>query len=423
MNTLRQIWNVPELRNAVLFVIGMLIIFRFVAAIPLPGVDPVALKAFLDENPLLGLVSLFSGGGLERFSLLAIGIAPYITASIIIQLLTMIVPALERLSKEGEYGKGKITQYTRYLTVPLAMIQGYGVIALLRQSSQQIFLNTDALSIAIMILTMTAGTIFMMWLGELISEKKVGNGISLLIFAGIVSGLPGLLSSLQTIDSSQVVGVISFTAALLLLVAFIVFVADAQRNVPVQYAKQVRGSRLTGGSETHLPLKINQAGMIPIIFAVSIILFPPTIAQFFLQARSTWVVHASEFVIRFFSNQLYNGIVFFVLVMAFTYFYTAIIFKPAEVAENIQKQGGFIPGIRPGSPTAEYLAKTMSKIVLPGALFLAVIATIPQVVQAGTGITNLSFSGASVLIVVGVVIEIFKQIKAQMTMRDYDDII
>ncbi len=423
MNTLRQIWKLPELRNAVLFVIAMLVIFRLVASIPLPGIDVLALKNFLQQNPLLGLVSLFSGGGLKRFSILALGIAPYITSSIILQLLTMIVPALERLSKEGEYGRGKITQYTRYLTVPLAAIQGYGVIALLRQSSQQIFSHTDALAIAIMIVVLTAGTIFMMWLGELISEKKIGNGVSLLIFAGIVAGLPSLLSSLQALDSSQIVGAVIFGIALLVFVAFIVFVSDAQRNIPVQYAKQMRGGRLSGGSDTHLPLKVNQAGMIPIIFAVSIVLFPPTIAQFFLKAKTPLVVHASEYVIRFFSNHLYNGIVFFILVMAFTYFYTSIIFKPTEIAENVQKQGGFIPGIRPGAPTAQYLETTMNKIVLPGALFLAIIATLPQVVQAATGVTSLSFSGASVLIVVGVVIEIFKQIKAQMTMRDYDEFI
>ncbi|MEK7103510.1 MAG: preprotein translocase subunit SecY [Patescibacteria group bacterium] len=423
MNTLRQIWKLPELRNAVLFVIAILVLFRFVAAIPLPGIDAVALKAFLDQNPLLGLVSLFSGGGLESFSILALGIAPYITASIIVQLLTMIVPALERLSKEGEQGRGKITQYTRYLTVPLAAIQGYGIIALLRQSSSQIFTHTDALTIAIMITVLTAGTIFMMWLGELISEKKIGNGISLLIFAGIVAGLPSLLGSLQALDSSQIVGAVIFGIALLVFVAFIVFVSDAQRNIPVQYAKQQRGGRLSAGSETHLPLKVNQAGMIPIIFAVSILLFPPTIAQFFLKAKTPFVVDASEFVIRFFSNQLYNGIVFFILVVAFTYFYTSIIFKPTEIAENVQKQGGFIPGIRPGVPTAQYLETTMQKIVLPGALFLAIIATLPQVVQAATGVTSLSFSGASVLIVVGVVLEIFKQIKAQMTMRDYDEFI
>lgn len=423
MNTLRQIWKLPELRNAVLFVIGILILFRFVASIPLPGIDIDALKSFLQANPLLGLVSMFSGGGLEKFSILALGIAPYITSSIIIQLLTMIVPSLERLSKEGEYGRGKITQYTRYLTVPLAAIQGYGIIALLRQSSQQIFTHTDALSIAIIITVLTAGTIFMMWLGELISEKKIGNGVSLLIFAGIVAGLPSLLSSLQTLDSSQIVGAVIFAIALLVFVAFIVFVSDAQRNIPVQYAKQMRGGRLAGGSDTHLPLKVNQAGMIPIIFAVSIVLFPPTIAQFFLKAKTPLLVHGAEFVIRFFNNHLYNGIVFFLLVVAFTYFYTSIIFKPTEIAENVQKQGGFIPGIRPGTPTADYLSTTMNKIVLPGALFLAIIATLPQVVQYGTGITSLSFSGASVLIVVGVVIEIFKQIKAQMTMRDYDEFI
>lgn len=423
MNTLRQIWKLPELRNAVLFVVAILVLFRFVAAIPLPGVDPIALKAFLDQNPLLGMVSLFSGGGLEKFSILALGIAPYITSSIILQLLTMIVPALERLSKEGEAGRAKITQYTRYLTVPLAVIQGYGVISLLRQSGQQIFTHTDALSVAIIITVLTAGTIFMMWLGELISEKKIGNGISLLIFAGIVAGLPSLLSSLQTLDSSQIVGAIIFGISLLVFVAFIVFVSDAQRNIPVQYAKQMRGGRLSGGSESHLPLKVNQAGMIPIIFAVSIVLFPPTIAQFFLKAKTPMVVNAAEQVILFFNNQFYNGIVFFILVVAFTYFYTSIIFKPTEIAENVQKQGGFIPGIRPGAPTAEYLSLTMNKIVLPGALFLAVVATLPQVVQYATGITSLSFSGASILIVVGVVIEIFKQIKAQMTMRNYDEFI
>ena len=416
-----QIWKIKDLRKSILFVLAMLIIFRIAAHIPIPGIDQAALSSFFASNQLLGIMNVLSGGGMENFSIVAMGIAPYITASIIFQLLTMIIPKLEELSKEGEAGRKKITQWTRMLTVPLAFMQGYGLIALLRQSSSTIFADLSTYNLISILVTVTAGTVFLMWLGELITEKNIGNGISLMIFAGIISGLPRILQ--QTIfifDRSQVITFVLFGIIAIVTIIGVIIITEGQRNVPVSYAKRVRGQKMYGGVNTHLPLRVNMAGVIPIIFAISIILFPPMVAQFFLSAKTAWLVGGAAWVIRLFEDQLIYGVLYFLLVFGFTFFYTEVVFHPDQIAENLQKQGGFIPGIRPGRHTMEYLQNTTHKIILAGALFLGAIAVLPLILRAFTGFTQLAIGGASLLIVVSVVIETFKKIEAQLTMRDYE---
>ncbi|MDO8572104.1 MAG: preprotein translocase subunit SecY [bacterium] len=419
--TITHVFRLPDLRNRILYVLAMLVIFRFTANIPLPGVDIQNLKLFFQGNQIFGLMNIFSGGGLERFSIVAMGVGPYITASIIFQLLVMILPRLEALSKEGEYGRQKINQYTRYLTLPLAIVQAYGLIMLLNQSPRPILGELTPWTMIFMITTLTAGTVFVMWLGELISEKKIGNGISLMIFAGIVASLPAVIQSVQVIDQTQILNLVLFALIGLITIVLVVLMTEAQRNIPVSYARRTRGLQTYGSVDTHLPLRVNQAGVIPIIFAISVILFPPTIAQFFIRAQTSWVAQGAQGVVNFFNNQTNYGVLYFIFVIAFTYFYTAIVFKPEQIAENLQKQGGFIPGIRPGKSTAEYLQATVTKIILPGALFLGVIAVLPLVVQQMTGITSLAIGGTSLLIVVSVVLETMKQVQAQLTTRDYEE--
>ncbi len=419
---LLQAWRVKEVRNGLLFVFAMLVIFRVAANIPLPGVDLIALKRFFDANQVLGLLNLFSGGTIANFSIVALGVAPYITASIIFQLLAMIIPRLEEIQKDGESGQRKINQWTRLLTVPLAFIQSFSLLQLLRQSQTPILTNTDPLHIAAVVCTVVAGTMFLMWIGELMSEKKVGNGISMLIFAGIVAGLPGKMSQLlSTYDSSQWITYAIYILVAVGMVAGVVFVSEGQRNVPVQYARQSRnGGSGVGGVASSLPLRVNLTGVIPIIFAISLLLFPSVIAQFFTHARTEWVASAATWVIVTLQNQLIYGVLYFLLVVLFTYFYTSVVFHPERVAENIQKQGGFIPGIRPGKPTAEYLQSVVNRITLGGALFLGLIAVAPLVAEAYAGTRLIALGGTSILIVVSVVIESIKQIQSQITMREYD---
>jgi len=432
IDTLRQIWRARDLRNNILFVIAMLAIFRVLAHIPLPGIDQANLKAFFASNQLLGFINLFSGGGLENFSIVALGVAPYITASIIFQLLAMVVPRLEELSKEGEYGRQKINNYTRWSTVPLGILNAVGLITILRQSSRSgvaiLPANMDILTYAAIVLAMTAGTMMLMWIGELITERKVGNGISLLIFAGIVAGLPSTLrntwillwSPSAGIDTKQVFELALFALIAVVTIYGVVYITEAQRNVPVSYAKRIRGNRMYGGVDTHLPLRVNQAGVIPIIFAISILMFPPLIAQFFAGASTPWIASSALAVSRTFQNQTFYAIFYFMLVFIFTYFYTAVIFQPMQIAENLQKQGGFIPGIRPGVPTANYLNYIINRILFAGALFLGIIAVLPLVIQRFSGVTTLAIGGTSLLIVVSVVIETVQQIQAQLVMRDYE---
>ncbi|MEK7653220.1 MAG: preprotein translocase subunit SecY [Patescibacteria group bacterium] len=418
-----QIWKIKDLRKSLLFVFGMLVIFRIAAHIPVPGIDPSGLKKLFSSNQLLGLMNVFSGGSMENFSIVMLGVAPYITASIIFQLLAMVVPSLEELSKEGEYGRAKINQWTRWATIPLSFLQAFGMITLLRQSAAGFLPNFSSWQMFLAMSTITAGTIFLMWIGELISEKHIGNGISLLIFAGIISGLPASIgSTLYTFDKAEIINMIIFGIIALITVAAVVLITEGQRNIPISYARRVRGNKMYGGTNTHLPLRVNQAGVIPIIFAISIILIPPMIAQLFLRAKTTWLVASAQWVIQFFQNQLFYGILYFVLVVAFTYFYTFVIFHPDQISENLQKNGGFIPGIRPGRSTAEYLQKIVTRIIFIGALFLGVVAVLPLVTAGITGTQTLVVGGTSLLIVVSVVIESMTQINAQLSMRDYEEI-
>lgn len=420
LNKIAQIWKVRDLRNNVLFVLGMLILFRFAAHIPIPGVDVTALREFFASNQILGLMNLFSGGVMENFSIVMMGVAPYITSSIIFQLLAMIIPSLEEMQKE-EAGRQRINMWTRWATVPLAILQAFGMISILRRSSASVLANISSFDLFAMIITITAGTVLLMWLGELITEKKIGNGISILIFAGIISGvLKTAQQAIATYDPSNLFTIIGFLAIALVTIVGVVIITEGQRNIPVQYAKQIRGSRMFGGVSTHLPLRVNMAGVIPIIFAISVVLFPTMIAQFFMQAKTQFIANAAEWVVTIFQNQLFYGIVYFLLVFAFTFFYTEVIFHPNQVAENLQKQGGFIPGIRPGRPTSEYLAYTTHKIIFVGALFLGLIAILPLIMQYFTGMQSLAIGGTSLLIVVAVVIEIVKQVESQLTMREYE---
>ena len=420
MEKILKIWRTRDLRNSILFVLAMLVVFRLAAHIPIPGVNAQALRELFASNQLLGLMNLLSGGGLQNFSIVMMGVAPYITSSIIFQLLGMIVPSIEEMNKE-EAGRQKINMWTRWATVPLAALQAYGMITLLRRSSYQVLGALDPLNFITIIITITAGTIFLMWLGELITEKKIGNGISLLIFAGIIAGVPQSFQQIiATYNSSQFFMILGFIIVAILTILGVVYVTEGQRNIPVQYARQMHGGHSYGGSTTHLPLRVNMAGVIPIIFAVSILMFPSMIAQFFVTSKVAWLATASAWVIKAIQDQWVYGIAYFILVVVFTYFYTEVVFHPDRVAENLQKQGGFIPGIRPGQPTARYLANIMHKITLAGALFLGVIAILPLIMRSITGVQALAIGGTSLLIVVSVVIETVKQIEAQMTMRQYD---
>jgi len=418
---IRTIFQYKELRNAILTVLGIFVIFRIAAHIPLPGVNLENLKNFFAQNQIFGLLNILSGGVMERFSIVAMGVAPYITASIVFQLLTMIIPSLEELSKQGQAGYQKINQYTRIATVPLAALQAYGLISLLKRSGQGIIGFSSAREIILAIITLTAGTMFLMWLGELVSEKRVGNGISLLIFAGIVTDLPtNIQRTLVTFDPAQIVNLGVLIILGIITVTGVVILNEGQRNIPVSYARRIRGIRMYGGTDTYLPLRVNQAGMIPIIFAISLVLLPSLLGQFLSHVKVEIIANLGKFMITFFQNQLFYGFIYFILVVAFTYFYTSIIFKPDQIADHLQKQGGFIPGLRPGKNTAEYLSKISNRIMLAGALSLGVIAILPLITQGILKITTLTVGGASLLIVVSVVIDTVKQIEAQIAMREYE---
>lgn len=415
-----QIFKVKQLRNKIFFILGILVIFRIAAAIPLPGVNTEQLKQLFEGNQFLGLLNIFSGGGLSNISIVLLGVGPYITSSIIMQLLTMIIPRLEQIYKEeGEAGRQKFNMWTRWITIPLAALQSFGMITLLR--SQNVLGDLSQFNVIMIVIIATAGTIFLMWLGELITEKGIGNGVSLIIFAGIVASLPGGVTQLfATFDSTQFFTYLIFGIIAVITIAGVVLVSEAQRNIPVSYAKRIRGNKMYGGVSSHLPLRVNQAGVIPIIFAVSIMLFPGMIANFLMQAKNATVVGIANFVNGVFQNQLIYGLIYFILVVLFTYFYTAVVFDPHKISENLQKQGGYVPGIRPGQNTADYLYKIMNRITLTGSLFLGLIAVLPLFVKAVSGISSMAIGGTSILIVVSVVIEIVKQIESQLVMRDYE---
>ena len=417
-------FRAPDLRRRILFVAGILLVFRFLAHVPVPGVDRTQLASFLESSPIFGLLDLFSGGGLTSFSVVALGVNPYINASIIMQLMTGVVPSLQALQREGEYGRNKINQYTRYLSVPLAVLQSYGFLALLNSSGVIKDFDLASFTTLTQIITLTAGSVVLMWLGELITEKGIGNGISFIIFAGIVSRIPsGVLSFLENPNIVQ--GVV-FVAFAIVAVAVIVYITEGQRRIPVQYASRVRGRRMYQGGTTFLPLRVNQAGVIPIIFAVSILLFPSQIAGYFTSSDVQVVRDIANFFVVTFGpgNPVVYGGLYFLLTVGFTYFYTAFTFKPDETAEQLRKNGGFIPGIRPGRPTQDYLARVVNRITVAGALFLGIIAVMPFVISMFfPGSASLSLGGTSLLIAVSVVVETMKQLEAQLLMRSYEGFI
>ena len=422
MSTILQILKVRDLRNKILFVLGLLVVFRIFANIPIPGIDAARLSEFLASNQLFGFLNIFSGGALDNLSIAMLGVGPYITATIIMQLLTIIFPQLKKLYyEEGAAGQAKFNRYSRYLTLPLAGLQGYGFLKLL--VSQGVLAPLSPLDLVRNMLIITAGTLVLVWLGDLINEKKIGNGISLLIFAGILSSLP---SAVRTIifsyDPRLLPTYIAFLVVALLIIAGVIFVNEGERKIPVSYARRVRGTKLFGGVSTYLPLKVNQAGVIPIIFAVSILLFP----QFFTQIISIFSadlgVRLNEYVNVLFTNQLLYGAAYFLLVVVFTFFYTIIVFEPNEIAKNLQRSGGFVPGIRPGDSTAEFLQKIVYRTTLFGALFLGFLAVLPNITQAISGVALLAFGGTTLLIVVSVALEIMRQLDSQLTLREYEGI-
>ncbi len=413
-------FKTKELRNKILFTLGVFIVFRMFAHVPIPGVDTARLAELFRGNQFLGLLDIFSGGTLVNFSVMALGLNPYINASIILQLLTMVFPKLEELSKEGEYGRQKINQYTRMITVPLAVLQSVGMYALLR--NQQIIASFSPTALIAMIVTMTAGTVLLMWLGELITERGVGNGISLLIFAGIVGRLPISLGQTVSITNVQsATNLFVFAILALVVIAGIVLVNEAVRQISIQYAKRIRGNRMYGGNTSYLPLRINQAGVIPIIFAVSLVLLPQIAGQFMAQTKQAQLIAIGTFLTRTFDpNGLMYNVIYFLLVVGFTYFYTAVTFNPQKIADEIQKHGGFIPGIRPGKSTADYLQYILTRLTLAGALFLGILAILPSIARLITGVTTLLLGGTGVLIVVSVVLETTKALEAQLVMRNYE---
>jgi preprotein translocase subunit SecY len=426
MRALLIIFKDKDLRNKILVVLAFLAFFRFLAIIPIPSFDPSLRPEFLDNN-FFGLLNIFSGGALDNISIVMLGVGPYITASIIMQLLTMIFPSLKAMYQEdGEAGRKKFNQFSRLLTVPLAIVQGFGLLTLLTR--QDVIPPLGPFDMFTNVLVVAAGSIFLMWLGELISEYGIGNGVSLIIFAGIVASVPQtiqqvgfqLFGSGGSLDPQLLSTVIGFIIVSIVVIAGVVLITEAERPVPVSYAKRIRGMKMYGGMSTYLPLRINQAGVIPIIFALSIILFPSLIGNFLIESNNAILQTVGQYMADFINNLLLYGTMYFILVFLFTFFYTAVTFDPDAIANNLQKQGGFIPGIRPGPSTSQFLSKLITRITLVGALFLGIIAVLPFAMQAITQSSALTIGGTALLIVVSVVLETIKQIKAQLTLREYE---
>ena len=411
-SALANVYKIPELRQKIIFTLIMFAVFRLGTHIPVPGVDPSAIEQLFATGNLFGLLDLFSGGAFSKFSIFAMSITPYINAAIIMQLLTVVIPTLEQWSKEGQEGHKKTTKVTRYLTVALAFFQAIGMSVGLKQA----ILNPSPVSILIIAITLTGGTIFLMWIGEQITANGVGNGISLIIFAGIVAALP---KNLGTIYSYLQAGTISyfnafvFAVIALLMIVFVIYIQEGNRRVPISYAKRVVGKKTYGGNSSHIPLKVNHAGVIPIIFASSVLMFPVTVAQFI---EVPWVTTLAGY---FAWGTPLQTSIYALLIIFFTYFYTAVTVKISDMAENLKKYGGFIPGIRPGKPTEEYLDTVMTRITLAGAFFLAFIAVLPNLVAGATHIEGVYFGGTALLIVVGVALNTMKQIESMVVMRHY----
>ena len=426
IQALRNAFRLPDLRRRILFTLGILIVFRLAAHIPVPGVDREALRQVLEANQLLGFLNMLSGGAMENFSVVMMGVYPYITASIIMQLLTPLIPQLEELAKEGEAGRNKIDQYTHWLTVPLAALNGFGQATFLARSTPPVLTNfglsgPTLLPTIATIITLTAGTMFAMWLGELITEQGIGNGVSIIIFGGIVAGVPQNVARLWVTDVRALVLLALLTV---ITVAVVVIIQEGQRRIPVQYGKRVRGTRMYGGQSTHIPLRVNSAGMIPLIFASSILIFPGVIASYFVNAENRWVSSVANSVYNVFNSAsgLY-WLFYFLMVVGFTYFYTDVVFRQQNLAESLRRQGGFIPGIRPGKRTEQYLNGVLQRITLVGALFLGGVAILPFVARTLTNVQVLLITSTGLLIVVGVVLDTMKQLEAQLLMRHYEGFI
>ena len=418
-NKIKLIWTDTTLRKRVLFVFFALIVFRLLASIPIPGIDTIELNRFLTNNQFFGILNIFSGGGLSNLSVIMLGVGPYITGSIIMQLLTIMVPALKRIyHEEGEAGRKKFAQYSRLLTVPLAAIQGFSLLYILEK--QNILVNLTAFDRITNLFIVIAGSVLLMWIGELVSEFGIGNGVSLIIFAGIVSRLPAWVSqNIFTFDVSQIPTYLLFAAIGVLILAGIVLVTEAERPIPVTYAKRVRGMKMYGGGSTYLPLRVNQAGVIPIIFALSILLFPQMIGTFLSRYTNVILAKISSVLIAFTQTSVLYAVLYFIFVFLFTYFYTAVTFDPEALSTNLQKNGAFIPGIRPGLSTSQYISKVLSRITLLGAVFLGFVAILPLIMQFITGNTSFALGGTSILIVVSVVLDLIKKVDAQISMREY----
>ena len=423
-------FKIPDLRRKIIFTLLMLIVFRIVAHIPVPGVDRVRLDQLLQQNQLLGMLNLFSGSALRQFSIAAMGVYPYITASIIFQLLTPIIPRFDELSKEGESGRATLNRYQHIATVPLALLQAFGQTQLMK--SQGVLANfglfdgaTALRSIAILT-SMTAGTMFLVWIGELITQNGIGQGVSIIIFGGIVANLPTSIGQLVSGNSlsQNIAGIVIFILLGLVTIVGIVLINEGQRKIQVNYARRVRGNRQYGGQTTHIPLKVNSAGMIPLIFAVSIMVFPGYIANLFTASDRPWLQQPAAFLARVFDpNSLQYQVIYFLLVVGFTYFYTIVVFQQQSIAENLQKNGGFIPGIRPGAPTNLFLNRVLTRITIVGALFLGIVAVLPWIASRVTGVQTLFLGSTSLLIVVGVAIDTMRQLEAQLLMRHYEGFI
>ena len=416
---IKLIFTEPAIRNRVLFVLGALIIFRLLAAVPIPGVDKTVLEQFFSNNQFLGLLNIFSGGGLANLSIVMLGVGPFITASIIMQLMTVMSPAMKDLyTNEGEAGRAKFTQYSRMLCLPLAVLQGFGFLTLLK--SQGVLTGLTSFEFAVNVLLVVAGSVLLMWIGELVTEYGVGNGVSIIIFSGIAAGLPSKFSQLAfSFDMAQLPLYIGFAFLALGVIYAVVVMTEAERPVPITYAKQSRGGSTYGGSTSYLPLRLNQAGVIPIIFALSIMLFPQMILNILAAFHLPWVPKATEVVNAFLNNYPVYGATYFVLVFLFTFFYTAVTFDPDAISKNLQRNGAFIPGIRPGANTAEYLGNLITRLTFAGALFLGIVAVLPIGMQIATGISALAIGGTAILIVVSVVLDLIRRLDAQVSMRSY----
>jgi preprotein translocase subunit SecY len=427
VETIRNVLNafkLPDLRRKILFTLAMLVAYRFAAHVPVPGVNTEALKQMFQSNQLLGLLDMFSGGAMSSFSVVALGVYPYITATIIMQLLMPLIPPLERLSQEGEAGQAKVNQIMHIITVPLAALQAISQIAMFSRGSVPVIEGFNLLSAETFVpslatvITLTAGTMFAVWLGELITEQGVGNGISIIIFGGIVARIPERVA--QDL-ATNIPGLIAFVIIGVITVAAIVFIYEGQRRIPVQYGKRVRGTKIYGGQSTHIPLKVNSAGMIPLIFASSLLILPGVIASYFQYSDSQVIASIAQGIVGVFDqNGIAYWMLYFLMVVGFTYFYTDVIFQQQNMSENLQKHGGFIPGIRPGTRTAEYLNRVLRRITLVGALFLGIVAVLPFFASRLTPMQTMIITSTGLLIVVGVVIDTMKQLEAQLLMRHYE---